>query len=93
MNRRSAQGKLSIFGVQALHVLDMLKSTGARPDTIMYTNLITGARCRPDGAPWYRLLAHYEMYITLAMLVSAGLCYADGLLLQDIQTRCPALLQ
>ena len=33
---------------QALHVLDMLKSTGARPDTIMYTNLITGARCRPD---------------------------------------------
>lgn len=31
------------FVAQALHVLDMLKSTGRRPDTIMYTNLITGA--------------------------------------------------
>ena len=29
--------------LQALHVLDMLKSTGAHPDTIIYTNLITSA--------------------------------------------------
>ncbi len=35
--------------LQALHVLDMLKSTGAHPDTIMYTNLITGAHARPGG--------------------------------------------
>jgi hypothetical protein len=35
--------------LQALHVLDMLKSTGAHPDTIMYTNLITGARALPGG--------------------------------------------
>ena len=28
----------------ALHAADMLRSTGGKPDTIMYTNLIAGAR-------------------------------------------------
>ncbi len=28
----------------ALHAADMLRSTGGKPDTIMYTNLIAGVR-------------------------------------------------
>ena len=34
----------------ALHAADMLRSTGGRPDTIMYTNLIAGAH---EHHAWY----------------------------------------
>ena len=30
--------------VAAMHAADMLKSTGRKPDTILYTNLITGGK-------------------------------------------------
>ena len=33
----------------ALHAADMLRSTGGKPDTIMYTNLIAGPRS--NGRP------------------------------------------
>ena len=36
--------------VQAMHAADMLRTTGRRLDTILYTNLIGGARAPTPGA-------------------------------------------
>lgn len=34
--------------VQAMHAADMLRTTGRKLDTILYTNLIGGAKCIPE---------------------------------------------
>ena len=67
---------------QALHVLDMLKSTGARPDTIMYTNLITGAP--PHGA------LQRNLCLLKAARTGAWRCCADSAVPEPL-SRCCAL--
>ena len=42
----------------ALHAADMLRSTGGKPDTIMYTNLIAGALSHPD----VEYVVHHSIY-------------------------------
>jgi len=61
--------------VQALHVLDMLKSTGAHPDTIIYTNLITSAPTTSIG-PYCAFGAEPAWYMLYycVQLVRVGVC-------------------